>query len=275
MPELEPLPYYKWHWLRWRASRKVQRQSLLERGIYHELLDEQWAEGCIYETSLPEILGNSKQVLASAKQVLTMCFSEISPGVWQNSTLEEQRTENDKIRSKRKIAGKLGAEAKIESLASAKQVLASAGKCHIEEKRREEKRSTLSSLDSTEKSEKREKREKPTDPRRKEFIDDLKGHWDAMNHGSPEFAMDAADGNQIRLFLSKWKDLAREDWRKALKNRRMSSNVISTEAIHRWLPRLLEYANGPLNQFGRVEATTTPEKPRTWAPVTEMPRGAQ
>ena len=126
MPELEPLPYYKWHWLRWRASRKVQRQSLLERGIYHELLDEQWAEGCIYETSLPEILGNSKQVLASAKQVLTMCFSEISPGVWQNSTLEEQRTENDKIRSKRKIAGKLGAEAKIESLASAKQVLASA-----------------------------------------------------------------------------------------------------------------------------------------------------
>jgi len=137
---LDPLPYYKWHWLRWRASRKVQRMSILERGIYHELLDEQWAEGCVCDSSLSDILGDSKSILASAKQMLTICFTEISPGVWQNETLEEQRTELDTIRSKRKIAGVLGGKAKVESVASAKQMLASASKCHIEEKRREEER---------------------------------------------------------------------------------------------------------------------------------------
>lgn len=146
---LDPLPYYKWHWLRYRASRKVQRMSILERGIYRELLDEQWAQGYIAgdDKSLSEILEDSKQVLASAKQVLSKCFTEISHNVWQNETLEEQRTENDAIRAKRKLAGLLGGLAKKDSEASAKQVLASAtdaeadaSKCHIEEKIREDKR---------------------------------------------------------------------------------------------------------------------------------------
>lgn len=140
---LDPLPYYKWHWLRWRASRKVQRMSILERGIYRELLDEQWAQGCIRDEAdaLSEILDDSQQVLAIAKQVLSKCFTEISPSVWQNLTLEEQRTENDKLRSKRKIAGTLGALAKAKSPASAEQVLASAEQVpYREREEREEKR---------------------------------------------------------------------------------------------------------------------------------------
>ena len=140
---LDPLPYYKWHWLRWRASRKVQRMSILERGIYRELLDEQWAQGCIRDdaSTLSEILDDSQQVLAIAKQVLSKCFTEISAGVWQNLTLEEQRTENDKMRSKRKIAGTLGALAKAKSPASAEQVLASAEQVpYREREEREEKR---------------------------------------------------------------------------------------------------------------------------------------
>lgn len=48
MPKiLEPLPYFKWFWRDWRANRKVQRLHYVARGLYRDLLDEQWENGSL------------------------------------------------------------------------------------------------------------------------------------------------------------------------------------------------------------------------------------
>ena len=63
---------------------------------------------------------------------------------------------------------------------------------------------TLSETSSDGKPAKKKKEPKPIDPRRVDFIADLKTHWDGLNPNGPAFAMDMADGKQINLFLSKW-----------------------------------------------------------------------
>jgi uncharacterized protein YdaU (DUF1376 family) len=119
--------------------------TYVERGLYRELLDECWAEGFIADDvhHMAEICGCPVDVMASAWQVLSKCF-RLLDGVWINDRMELERTERDSIRANRARAGKIGGLHKSlnekETETSAKQVLASASKCHIEEKRREEKR---------------------------------------------------------------------------------------------------------------------------------------
>jgi uncharacterized protein YdaU (DUF1376 family) len=122
--------------------------TYIERGLYRELLDECWAEGFIPNDidQMADICGCPVEVMASAWQVLSKCF-ELSDGVYVNERIEHERTDRDSIRANRARAGHQGGLSKSlknkddESIsqADAKQVLASASKCHIEEKRREEK----------------------------------------------------------------------------------------------------------------------------------------
>lgn len=132
------LPYYKWFWQDWRSNRAVQRMSYVERGLYRELLDECWVEGCIPDdlVALAEICGCPVDVMASAWQVLSKCFVLLGDG-WHNEKLDSLRTERDDMRIKRAAAGRAGGLAKSlkekEPVASAKQTLANASKCHIEE----------------------------------------------------------------------------------------------------------------------------------------------
>ncbi|CAB4121476.1 Protein of unknown function DUF1376 [uncultured Caudovirales phage] len=127
------LPYYKWFWQDWRANRKIQRMSYIERGLYRELLDECWVEGSIPNdvAELADICNCPVDVMADAWQVLSSCFVFID-GLLVNEKLHSLRTEKDIERLKKAENGKKGGIAK----ASAKQVPSS---CHIEEKRREEK----------------------------------------------------------------------------------------------------------------------------------------
>lgn len=140
--ELRPLPYYKWHWQDWRANRTVQRMSYIERGIYRELLDECWSEGFIPSSidKMADIVGCPSDVMADAWQVLSKCFVDAGEGRLINERLNIERTVKDSQRVTRAINGQKGGQAKSlnekENEASAKQV---PSKCHIEEKRREEK----------------------------------------------------------------------------------------------------------------------------------------
>lgn len=135
------LGYYKWFWQDFRANRKVQRMSYIERGLYRELLDECWAEGsipdCIEE--LADICDCPIEVMADAWQALSKCFTKSSK-TWHNEKLETMRTERDQIRIKKVEAGRLGGMSKSlkinSNLPDAKHMLST---CHIEEKRREEK----------------------------------------------------------------------------------------------------------------------------------------
>jgi uncharacterized protein YdaU (DUF1376 family) len=150
MSNLRALPYYKWFWQDWRANRKAQRMSYIERGLYRELLDECWVEGSIPNdiASLAEICGCPKEVMASAWQVLESCFVLID-NAYVNEKMESMRTEKDAERLAKSESGKKGGVSKSlntkpkktvvkQVLASAKQVLAPP---NIEEKRREEKSS--------------------------------------------------------------------------------------------------------------------------------------
>lgn len=136
------LPYYKWFWQDWRSNRKIQRMTYIERGLYRELLDECWVEGFIPNNIelLADICGCPVEVMADAWQVLGSCFIE-SDDVLYNEKLHLLRTDKDRERLKKSENGKKGGLAKAlkvpEVVASAKQVPSS---CHIEEKRREEKR---------------------------------------------------------------------------------------------------------------------------------------
>ena len=128
------LPYYKWFWQDWRANRKIQRMSYIERGLYRELLDECWVEGAIPNdvNELADICGCPQQVMADAWQVLSSCFVLID-GVLVNEKLHSLRTEKDVERLKKAENGKKGGIAK----AIGKQVPSN---CHIEDKRIEDKK---------------------------------------------------------------------------------------------------------------------------------------
>ena len=62
------LPYYKWFWQDWRANRKIQRMTYIEKGLYRELLDECWVEGFIPDDieELADICGCPKEIMANA-----------------------------------------------------------------------------------------------------------------------------------------------------------------------------------------------------------------
>ena len=129
------LPYYKWFWQDWRANRKIQRMTYIEKGLYRELLDECWVEGFIPDDieELADICGCPKEIMANAWQVLSKCFEVIEDGKLVNQKLHSLRTEKDVERLKKSENGKKGGIAK----ASAKHLPSNS---HIEEKRREEKK---------------------------------------------------------------------------------------------------------------------------------------
>ena len=116
--------------------------SYIERGLYRELLDECWIEGFIPKDidQLADICGCPPDVMANAWQTLSNCFV-LQDDLLINEKIESIRTHQDAIRVQRKIAGRNGGLAKaMNALSNAKQNLANASNCHIEEKSREEKR---------------------------------------------------------------------------------------------------------------------------------------
>ena len=95
----------------------VQRMTALERGIYRELLDEQWRVGSLQND--PKWLAAAalctEDELATAWRTLSECFPAVegSDGTMlQNPRLESERSEMDAKRVKATISGALGGRAK-------------------------------------------------------------------------------------------------------------------------------------------------------------------
>lgn len=126
MNPFEALPYYRWHWRDYRANRKVQRMTYIERGLYRELLDECWAEGFIPDDldALAEVCACPKQILRDCWPALRACFVEASPGTLINPRMDRERTTKDAERAVKAIAGaRRGCSRAASSEAEAKQVL--------------------------------------------------------------------------------------------------------------------------------------------------------
>ncbi len=144
------------------------------RGLYRELLDEAWMEGSLPNDmdALAEICGCPVETMTEEWKRIVPCWELNTHGRWTNDKLEAQRTEQDASRVAKVRAGRMGGLVKTinklesagasqedierarkaefearDSLAAARQQLADAmypeadaSACHIEEKRREEKR---------------------------------------------------------------------------------------------------------------------------------------
>lgn len=117
----DALPYFRWYPKHYRANRKVQRMSWKARGIYRELLDEEWLEGPLPNdiSVLADLAGCPVREMEKAWPEIAPCFESVD-GRLVNPKLEGMRTEQDELRVKRIIAGRLGGQAK-QVLASAKQ----------------------------------------------------------------------------------------------------------------------------------------------------------
>ena len=86
--------------------------------------------------------------------------------------------------------------------------------------------------------------------RRKEFLDDVKAIWEWGNKGMT-FTMDALDGRAVGKFLNQYREWDRQMWQKALRNRFLSEGIVRSAPLHRWLGLLVEYAEKPLDRFGK------------------------
>ena len=117
----EPLPYYRWYWRDWRASRAVQRMRWEARGLYRELLDECWSRGCIPDdaAACAEIAGCPVKVMQKHWPEIREQFVSVGDGLLVNTRLENERTESDRLRVVRSVNGRRGAEAKWQNLANA------------------------------------------------------------------------------------------------------------------------------------------------------------
>ena len=129
---LEPLPYFKWLWRDWRANRRVQKLNYVARGLYRELLDEQWSDGSIPNdlAELADICDCPVEVMEEHWQKLSQFFQSTENGRLINDKLEQQRTSEDSKRAALARNGRKGAVAK------AKQLPAIDDNCHIAEQSR-------------------------------------------------------------------------------------------------------------------------------------------
>lgn len=113
----KPLPFLRWYVTDYRASRRVQRLTWQERGIYRELMDECWIEGSIPDDidRLAALADCPKGVMAEAWVNIKPMFASIEgmDGMYLTSRrLETERSDDDAFRVGRAIAGRKGGLAK-------------------------------------------------------------------------------------------------------------------------------------------------------------------
>ncbi len=124
------LPYYRFWVDVYRGSRPVQRMTYIERGLYRELLDECWLEGAIPDdlNKLAEICDCPLGAMAEAWPKLKPRFSLARDGMdgmfVTHPRLESERTDLDKMRVQKRLAGQSGGKAKAEKLAAASRRVA-------------------------------------------------------------------------------------------------------------------------------------------------------
>lgn len=109
----EKSPAYQWYVKDWRSSRKVQLMSWKVRGMYREMLDEQWdaAQGLPNNAAaLAVLLGGAVSEWARHLPQLRGCFSVQADGTLLNLRLEKERAKQ----RKRSTEGKAGGQARVE-----------------------------------------------------------------------------------------------------------------------------------------------------------------
>jgi uncharacterized protein YdaU (DUF1376 family) len=108
----EPAPAFQFYVKDWRSSRKVQAMSFAERGMYFEMLLEQWETGSVPASSadLAMLLGGSESVWSRAMPRLSQCFmTRRHDGRLVNAKLEAVRRAKNKFKKAQSENGVRGA----------------------------------------------------------------------------------------------------------------------------------------------------------------------
>jgi uncharacterized protein YdaU (DUF1376 family) len=108
---LETSPAFQFYVKDWRSSRAVQRMSFAQRGMYLELLLEQWERVVLPDDPdvIADLIGGSAAEWRRAWPVLRRNFVTIEGGM-QNLRLEEARARQQRFREQQSERGKLGAK---------------------------------------------------------------------------------------------------------------------------------------------------------------------
>jgi hypothetical protein len=116
MTTAAPLSWYRRFPERFQGSRRVQRMSFAEQGLYNALLDEEWIKGAIPDTpeAIADLLATAVEEVLPLWPKVKACFvpAPDMPGYLINPVLEEQRSEAQAFQAQRSAAGKASAEAR-------------------------------------------------------------------------------------------------------------------------------------------------------------------
>lgn len=115
--EREPLPYYRWFWRDWRASRRVQRMSWQAQGLFRTLLDEFWAVGILSDdlVELADICNCTLQEMELYWPEIAPCWEPVEGG-YRNAKMDAQRTDTDMLRAAYARNGRAGGISKLASV---------------------------------------------------------------------------------------------------------------------------------------------------------------
>jgi hypothetical protein len=95
---------------------------------------------------------------------------------------------------------------------------------------------------------------KKPDPRHQQFRKELETFWKYVNKGNPVPNWGPGDAGQLGRLLKEWPDLDLHGFQVWLLNYSNSDNINSLHLPKQFLPRLHEYADGPLDKYGKQEA---------------------
>lgn len=113
---IEQAPAFQWYVKEWRSSRAVMRMSFAQRGMYLEMLNEQWENLTVPDdpAACADLLGGTVAEWTKAWPVLRRKFvdAEDEPGRILNIRLEKERDKQHGRRQKCSEKGKIGAAAR-------------------------------------------------------------------------------------------------------------------------------------------------------------------
>lgn len=93
---------------RFLASRKVRKMDAMDLGIYMALLMEEWMEAGPLPDDDEELEVAGRAPIEDVRRILSMCFV-LTPGGWENETLETIRSEQAEKHKAASRAGRIGA----------------------------------------------------------------------------------------------------------------------------------------------------------------------
>lgn len=106
-------PWYPWYIDAYRASRRVQKLDITQRGIYRELLDECWKKGYIPDdlVKLAEICSCPVATIESNWSAVRPLFDVLPNSDSQllcSARLEVEKKKRDDLHAKKSAAGRVG-----------------------------------------------------------------------------------------------------------------------------------------------------------------------